>query len=153
MQRALRIIQPWVSPLLLPFSPSLSLSFYISSLDYVRATLGGDAVLPCLFRHENKYSVTDFCPVYQCFMSPLKLPFQWQEDFGFPWEESAALGSQEKLENTTPTNPNIRKQKSAQNQILPKHCVPLVEGHCSRSVQSPVLLWFISRFWGKMSHF
>lgn len=74
MQHALRIIQLWVSPLLLPFSPSLS--FYISSLDYVRATLGGDAVLPCLFRDENKYCVTEFCPFYQCFMSPMKLTVQ-----------------------------------------------------------------------------
>lgn len=37
--------------------------------------------------------------------------------------------------------------------MLPKHCVLFVEGDCSRSVQSPVLLWFISRFWSKMSPF
>lgn len=33
--------------------------------------------------------------------------------------------------------------------MLPKHCVPLVEGDCSRSV----LLWFICRFWSKVSPF
>lgn len=71
-------------------------------------------------------TVIVLCPLCQCFMSPLKLTFQWQENFCFPWEESAALGSQGKLENTTPTNPNIRKQKSAQNENASKTLVCLL---------------------------
>lgn len=120
----------------------------------MRGTLGGDAVLPCLFRDENKYSVTE-----GSVQSSSVLCLLWNSLFS----DKRILASLGKnllilaVRRSSKTWPQPTLTQGNKNQLkikmLPKHCMPLVEGGCSRSVQSPVLLWFLSRFWSKMSPF